>query len=262
MTLDENLQAALARLATTPRLLVASDFDGVIAPIVDDPAAVVGHPATIDALHRLAGLADTEVALVSGRSLDFLTSLTWLPDEVWLAGSHGSEFGHREAGRLTASQRELLDRVTTDLRRLAEQTEGATVESKVGSVAFHYRRADPSLVGDLRSIILDGPGSLPGVEVKPGKMVLELAVFDATKGTALTELRADTGATVAIYLGDDVTDEDAFAVLGPDDVGVKVGDGATRAEFRIADPDAVSSVLALLAEQRAAQVPARRTDPR
>ncbi len=253
MTLDETLGAALARLAGTRRLLVASDFDGVIAPIVDDPTAVVGLPATIAALGRLARMAETEVALVSGRSLDFLQSLAWLPDDVWLAGSHGAELGHREAGELTPSQRNLLSRITTDLRHLAEHTDGASVETKVGSVAFHYRLVDPAQVHELRSTILDGPGSMPGVEVKPGKMVIELAVFDATKGTALTALRADTEPTATIYFGDDVTDEDGFAALGPTDVSVKVGDGDTLARFRVADPEAVAGLLTILADERAAR---------
>jgi trehalose 6-phosphate phosphatase len=119
-------------------------------------------------------------------------------------------------------------------------------------VAFHYRLADPALAPELRSIILDGLGALAGVEVKLGKMVVELAVFTATKGTALDVLRADSGVDAVIFVGDDVTDEDAFARLGTSDLGIKVGDGPTLAARRIADPDAVAELLEHLAARRSA----------
>ena len=64
------------------------------------------------------------------------------------------------------------------------------------------------------------------------------------------ELRADVGPQGVLFAGDDVTDEDAFAVLGPDDVGIKVGDGHTAAQYRVADPDELAAVLVRFLELR------------
>ena len=88
----------------------------------------------------------------------------------------------------------------------------------------------------------------PSLTKKPGKEVLELAVTDADKGTALRRLRSEIGAAAALYLGDDVTDEDGFRALEPDDVTVKVGEGDTAARFRVADVPGAVAVVRRLAE--------------
>jgi trehalose 6-phosphate phosphatase len=75
---------------------------------------------------------------------------------------------------------------------------------------------------------------------------------DASKGSALDLLRSRLGATAALFVGDDVTDETAFAVLRDGDVGVKVGPGETAARYRVEDPEEVTAVLELLAEERRA----------
>jgi GH15 family glucan-1,4-alpha-glucosidase len=81
--------------------------------------------------------------------------------------------------------------------------------------------------------------------------VIELAVVETNKGEALEAIRHRVGASAAIYIGDDVTDEDAFASLTGPDVGVKVGGGETRAKHRIENPDEAARVLAQLCEMRA-----------
>jgi trehalose 6-phosphate phosphatase len=80
--------------------------------------------------------------------------------------------------------------------------------------------------------------------------VLEFSVRGETKGDAVEHLRAYTSANAVFYAGDDVTDEDAFAALGPDDLGLKSGAGETIASHRVAGPHQVAQVLALLAEFR------------
>jgi trehalose 6-phosphate phosphatase len=78
--------------------------------------------------------------------------------------------------------------------------------------------------------------------------VLELAVTDADKGSALLRLRGELGAAGVLYLGDDVTDEDAFRALGDDDVTVKVGEGDTAAQHRVPDPEGALAALRRLAD--------------
>jgi trehalose 6-phosphate phosphatase len=102
MTLPPDLVAALDRLAAAPRVLVASDFDGVLAPLVPDPSQSRALPGTIEALEGLAALPDTHAAVVSGRDLDTLTSLTGLAGSaVTRIGTHGAETSRATAADLT-----------------------------------------------------------------------------------------------------------------------------------------------------------------
>src|SRR5205823_2443405 len=89
-TLDPALRRAITLVAHTPRLLVACDYDGTLAPIVADPGDAVPQPESISALCALAGLHETTTAVISGRALRDLTALARLPPEVYLIGSHGS----------------------------------------------------------------------------------------------------------------------------------------------------------------------------
>ena len=84
--------------------------------------------------------------------------------------------------------------------------------------------------------------------LKPGKDVLEVTLTDADKGTALRRLIAEHDAVAAMYLGDDVTDEDGFRALRPDDLAVKIGDGDTVARYRVADTDGALALLRRLGD--------------
>ena len=90
--------------------------------------------------------------------------------------------------------------------------------------------------------------------MRQGKNVVEFSVRSTTKGEALEHLRRYTAADAVFYAGDDVTDEDAFAALGADDVGLKSGEGATLANFRVAGPTQVARALNLLADLREGDV--------
>ncbi|MEX1025994.1 MAG: trehalose-phosphatase [Planctomycetota bacterium] len=251
MSLDEtNLSAALAELARTPFLLVASDYDGTVAPIVDDPAAASPNREALVALRSLAELPHTEVALISGRSLADLAQLSGAPEGVHLVGSHGSEFDPGFASGLDPATVALLGRVVGELETIAGSAAGLVLEPKPASVAFHFRNADEAAAARAIHAILSGPATLEGVATKHGKEVLELSVVDTNKGDALNELRRRFGATALVFLGDDVTDEDAFRVLGVHDVGVKVGAGESLAGFRVDDSLTVARVLAQLTEAR------------
>ena len=96
----------------------------------------------------------------------------------------------------------------------------------------------------------EGPALLPGVHAREGKHVIELAVVQADKGYALDAIRHQVGATAAVFVGDDVTDEDAFSRLTGPDLGIKVGPGPTFAELRVEDPEDVARLLARLVETR------------
>ncbi|TYP81307.1 trehalose-phosphatase [Blastococcus xanthinilyticus] len=242
MTLPAELTDALAGLAGRRPLLVASDYDGVLARLRDDPAAAVPEPGVAEALERLAAVEGVVVALVSGRGVEDLRRTSGLSGPFRWVGSHGAEHDGPLAPELAGRRDGLAD----ELRPLVTAVPGARLEVKPASVAVHVRQvADRALAAEL----LAQARALgdPSLTMKPGKDVLELAVTDADKGGALRRLVAELGAAAAVYLGDDVTDEDGFRALGPDDVTVKVGDGETAARFRVAGPEDVVELLGRLA---------------
>lgn len=246
---DEILES-LRNLATSPHLLVATDYDGTLAPIVSDPMAA--HPCreSLVALQSLANMPNTDVAIISGRGLSDLSKLIGTPDKIHVVGSHGSEFDAGFAASLSPELRRLKRRILDALRFAAGMGDGLYVEDKPASAAFHYRSADPGVAKAALAQIHAGPLEWPGVYIKHGKMVVELGVIPTDKGSALSALRHRVGATAVLFLGDDVTDEDAFATLRGPDIGVKVGPGTTSARFRVADTEFVSRVLAALCELR------------
>src|SRR5690606_22521456 len=247
-----DLQQRLEQLACVPVLLGATAYDGTLAPIVDDPAMARPDREAMAALRALADLGQTHVAIISGRPLADLATLTGAPDAVHLVGSHGSEFEPDFAGTLTGRQTELRREVEGALAAIADSAPGLTIETKPSSVALHFRNADNAAGKAALEAALTGPAALDGVFTKHGKMVVELGVVSTNKGDALRMIRRRSGATAAIFFGDDVTDEDAFATLQGPDVAVKVGPGDSIASLRIEDTRDVARALAFLAERRAA----------
>ncbi|WP_299953505.1 trehalose-phosphatase [uncultured Modestobacter sp.] len=236
--LDDALAQALDELARARPLLLASDYDGVLARLRDDPAAAVPEPGVADLLGRLAAVEGVTVALVSGRGIEDLQATSGLTGPFRWIGSHGAEFDGPLAGELRAARDELV----ATLSPLVDAVPGARLEVKPAAVAVHVRTvpeaaARPALLE--RAAAAAGPHHTP----KPGKDVLELAVTDADKGSALVRLRDELGARGALYLGDDVTDEDGFRALAPAGVTVKVGEGETHAAHRVPDLAGVRAVL-------------------
>lgn len=267
--------AGTARTGARPGpVLVASDFDGVLAPLGDDPLASRPTPGSALALARLAacGPERVRVALVSGRRIEDLAHLASPPPGALLVGSHGAETGEvlaplrdgadderrvRADGTaarvrlipvtLDDAQSELLAHVTAGLEEIASPVEGAWVEHKPSAAVLHTRLspADAAQAATAAAVEL---GERLGAHVMAGKNVVEIAVTSTSKGIALDALRERLGSPAVLYLGDDVTDERAFAVLGPADVGVKVGEGETLAAYRVADPAEAAAVLTTLAD--------------
>ncbi|WP_222195764.1 trehalose-phosphatase [Modestobacter italicus] len=240
--LDPALGQALDELAGCRPLLLASDYDGVLARLRDDPGAAVPEPGVADLLGRLAAVDGVTVALVSGRGVADLQGTSGLTGPFRWIGSHGAEFDGPLAGELRAARDELV----ATLSPLVDAVPGARLEVKPAAVAVHVRTvpeaaARPALLE--RAAAAAGPHHTP----KPGKDVLELAVTDADKGSALVRLRDELGAQGALYLGDDVTDEDGFRALAPAGVTVKVGEGETAAAHRVPDLAGVRAVLERLA---------------
>ncbi len=248
--LSLELRRALSTIARTPRLLVASDYDGTVAPIVSDPEKAFPHPESVRALRALSGLSGTTAAVISGRALRDLATLSRLPIEVQLVGSHGSEFDVGFVHAIDNDAKQLLDELVTELHDVAAANPGVTTEPKPASVALHVRNAAPAIAHRALTQVRQGAASWVGVQVTEGKSVIELAVIVTDKGDALDILRHQESASAAVFIGDDVTDEKAFRRLHGPDVGIKVGEGESLAEFRVSSTEDVSAVLAFIVEER------------
>ena len=250
--MEDDLDQALEAIARVPILLVATDYDGTLSPIVDNPDDAKPVRESIIALRALATLSGTHCAVISGRSLSDLANLSSLDGQIMLVGSHGSEFDQDFVRTLTDEQVLLRQRILDEMHRIAAEDKRFHIETKPASIAFHYRNVADEKADKAVNELLTGAATWDDVRVKSGKKVIELAVVHTSKGDCIDALRHRVGATAVVYFGDDITDEDAFVRLHGPDVSVKVGTGESAATFRIHDPTEVARRLARLASAREA----------
>ena len=239
-----DLQAALRRVARTDVLLVAADYDGTLAPIVNDPSRAFPHMPALDAMVELSGFPSVHSAIVSGRSRAELRRLADDPAGVVLVGTHGAEM----PGQELAPSRDVAD-LTAALQELTLQFPGAVLEAKPAGAAFHYRH-----VADAERAAREArqAAAAHGARLIEGKQVVEALLANTDKGDAVARLAAEWSCDATVFFGDDATDEHVFAVLGPGDVTVKVGPEPSLASYRITDPSEVAAALAVLIAERAA----------
>ncbi|GGB43772.1 hypothetical protein GCM10011492_38490 [Flexivirga endophytica] len=254
MSLDPRLQGALSAFAGSGPILVATDFDGVLAPIVADPSTSTPIAGSMDLLRELAQLPGTFVAIVSGRHLAALQVLTGVSaeDAIVLVGSHGAESDRPlplDVGFDDAA-RQRLRAASTALEAVAAAHPPTRIERKPAGVVLHTRNVAPNVAAAATRAAL--AIDIPGVDVMDGKQIVELSALPVTKGSALQAMANEFDTQASLYLGDDVTDERAFAALAgdPANITIKVGDGETAAAFRIDHPLDVPSVFESLRDTR------------
>ena len=247
-----SLDHIVKHVAATPVLLVATDFDGTLAPLVEHHDLAAASPTAMAALSRLGMLPRTHVAVVSGRGLaDLQARLGW-PGKWELSGSHGAELSGEADLTLPAEARGQLAKVAERLASVAHLYKGCFVEHKPRGVAFHYRGVADENARAAVDAITDLASQFPALSMRCGSMVIEFLVDRFTKADGLHRLRDRAGATAVIFIGDDLTDEDAFASLQLGDAGVKVGQGDTHAQFRVESVGDVERLLEHLADEREA----------
>ncbi|GAA1144253.1 trehalose-phosphatase [Nesterenkonia lutea] len=253
--MEQSLISALERFAEHPRILIALDFDGCVAELTSVASQARPVPENARAIETLAALDGVELAYVSGRSLETLRELADPPAGVLLIGSHGAEkdLGEDAPGLQLSSTEEIArGQIIDTLTEVAADAEGAWVEHKPAGAALHVRNVDGEEHAE--HVLEHGRAALAlvdGAYIKNGKKVLESVVVLATKGEGITELREHTTPDAVLFAGDDVTDEQGFAVLSGEDIGLKVGEGETAATHRIAEPKDLAGVLRLIADRRA-----------
>lgn len=232
-----SLEEVIERLMSRDRVLVGIDFDGTIAPIVDHPGDAVPDQRAVEVLTDLAERPDIEVAVVSGRSLDDLRLRLGDVPGATFVGEHGNDIGFESI------EDPLITEAAAMIDALAEGL-GATVERKPRSVTFHYRNLGEEEGEKALVRIRAWAQDRSELRILEGKKVIELSTATRNKGDVIREL---AGPASIIYIGDDITDESVFEILGPDDIGVKVGDGPTAATHRVADVDGVVKILTQIA---------------
>lgn len=220
------------------RPAVFLDYDGTLTPIADRPEDAIISDSMREAVRGLASRCT--VCVVSGRDRPVVAQLMGI-DGLVIAGSHGFDIGDHLTGAVghdaAAGFEDLLSTVTDRLRGAIEAIEGAVIETKRSSVAVHYRLVvapeRPFVGAVVDALLAEYPDQL---KVTPGKMVYEIQPkVDWDKGKAvqylLRTLHVDTDEIVPLYLGDDITDEDAFRILiGNGGIGVVVADAGDAEE--------------------------------
>ena len=250
--IDPTLAGALAAFAELPTVLVATDFDGVLAPFVLDPLDARPQEGTVETLTALAAMPGTHAAIVSGRDLETLTRLSGTEgSEIGRIGGHGAQTSRALTWHLDDDAAALLDRLPDLLAPLLADHPGVRLEHKPTAVVVHTRGLPAEQARAAEDAAEALGSSTDGLSVLRGKHVVELGVVHADKGSALRALAEELGADAVLYLGDDVTDEHAFEVMAPPDVSIKVGEGATAAAHRVSGPSKVPAVLDRVRELRA-----------
>ncbi len=237
------------------RSLLAFDYDGVLAPVVKDPGGAPMRASTRRLLARLARA--WPCAVVSGRAWTHTRALTEGVVPV-VVGNHGFELGHARPvpPRVLERVRGWREALGRELAGLP----GVYFEDKRSTLAIHY-----GLERRWRAVeaaVHREAGRLRGARLVHGKKVLNVipAGFP-DKGDAVLALLRRLRLDRALYAGDDVTDEDAFAVGAPRILGVRVGPGRTLAPYRLASQDRVEELLELLIRARLAAAGAGRIGP-
>lgn len=194
-------------LGRPDRAGILTDFDGTLAPIVEDPAAARPLPGAVEVLRALAGRY-AKVGVVSGRPVAFLRGL--LGDDLWLSGLYGLET--LDGGELlVAPEAERWRPVVVEATARAEADLGAGVEPKGLSLTLHFRTA-PEREPAVRAWAAD-EAARSGLVVRAAKASVELhPPVEADKGTVVTA--AAVGLEAVCFLGDDVGDLPAFVALG------------------------------------------------
>jgi len=240
-----------------PPVLLLLDFDGTLSEIVEHPESAALRPGNADLLESLNRKPGSTVGVISGRSLDDVRRRVGVPGLVY-GGNHGLEicgphlqYLHPHAAAAIAHFAELAALLDASLAEIP----GAHVENKTLTLTVHYRQTPAehhARVGAIVDDVAESAITAGRVRLAAAKAAIELRPsIDWNKGRALELIRSRLAPdAVPIYIGDDATDEDAFAAaqaVGGCGIFVGPADFPTRAKYRLDSPAAVTNALADLA---------------
>lgn len=253
-SISTDLEKLIAIIKQKPRLLMMLDYDGTLVPIQAKPDLARPSGELLDLLNKLAFCEGIRLAIISGRDLLDLKGL--LPVEsIYLVGGHGAAIEGPDERRYDIINPGKLQPVLEQLVLIAKQcvgkASGFIIETKTTSLALHYRLADPARVRPVLTAFVTKsfPWLKPyALELLHGKKVIEVRSRLINKGKAVEYLLGLSPGYYPVFLGDDRTDEDAFAVLQGKGIGVLIApeDRTTRAALRLESPEKVQKLLRYL----------------
>lgn len=242
-------ESIAARIARQPKLLLATDFDGTLTPIARTPAEASLPPEARALLRRLHACPGVNLAVISGRAISDIQLHVGI-DGIYYAGNHGLEL----SGPGIVLHNPQASKVRGDLERaisfLVENTatlSGVFIEDKGATAAVHWRLASEVSRNILNETVQAAVAPFSRLRLAEGKCVWEIRPKEGwNKGDAVTHLLTRLGLAQedVLYLGDDVTDEDAF-LAAPGGLTFHVGnpDAPTSAHYRLRDPADVQAFL-------------------
>ena len=250
------LSVAASRISAVDRLALCLDFDGTLAPVNPDPAAVSLDSKIASLLAEIAEPADTFVAIISGRSIKDIRERVGI-EVVRYAGNHGLEVGtgedtwiHPDASEAKPELSTLLDTLAS---ALADQ-DCVRIEDKGVTATIHYRDCEPTVRAAIHETVLEVADTAPRIRVTRGRAASQLRpAISWDKGAAVRELVTDWNPSLTVYIGDDYTDEAALSAvrdLPGEGLPIAVGRRPDTAAYRL---DSVGEVHELLRSIRTAR---------
>jgi trehalose-phosphatase len=247
------------------------DYDGTLTPIVKDPSGALLADDMRDLLRELSRLYT--VAVVSGRDMDDIVQFIQL-DGIIYAGSHGFRISgpgglymeHEKAKTLLSR----LDEMEEHLKKTLEnEIQGVEVERKYFAIALHYRNAPPKSLERIRKEVHGLIGDHREFKTGRGKKILEIKpALKWHKGKAVEWILdrldlSDTEKYIPVYIGDDVTDEDAFRSLADKGIGILVGTHSmpSAAHYQLGNVEEVKKFLHYMVHSPEGFNPSERYDP-
>jgi alpha,alpha-trehalase len=241
----------ISRQAQGKRIAVFLDYDGTLSPIVETPEQAVMPEEIRDAVTELS--RHCAVGVISGRDLKDVRDKVRM-DSIVYAGSHGFDIAGPEGLQIERTVGEeflpVLDAAEQKLSEKLGSIRGVLLERKKFAIAIHYRRVDPERVEKVEAMVDEIAGQHPELRKSYGKKIFELQPqIDWNKGKALLSLlrtlKLDEEDVMPFYIGDDVTDEDAFRAVKGRGIGIVVRDQPyeTAAVYRLKNPNEVGEFL-------------------
>jgi len=250
-------QAEVKRRLIDKFIFLFLDYDGTLARIADRPEQADLPAQTRELLKELRDCARCKIAIISGRGLEDIKGRIGLEGIIY-AGSHGLEIEGPKIkfkSPVSSLYMSLLRKIKDDLEEKISSVPGAFIEDKGLTLSLHYRQVDKRDIQSLKTVF-DEAVSLylakDKIRVKTGKMVFEIqppVEWDKGKVTLWLLARQNFALkekveVVPLYIGDDVTDEDAFRALGNKGIVVRVGElEGSRAEYYLKNTDEVFLLL-------------------
>jgi alpha,alpha-trehalose-phosphate synthase [UDP-forming]/trehalose-phosphatase len=229
----------------TGNIFLFLDYDGTLTPIVERPEKAVLSSYTRELLMRLN--EKIPVAIISGRALNDILKRINIKTII-IAGNHGAEIwdGKKIAiGQLVAENKKILAQIITELREALSSIKGAFVEDKGITVSIHFRMVEPNEICRLFEIVWSVTDKYKELfKITSGKKVIEIRPHGIwNKGDAVKWISENYGkGRIPIYIGDDVTDEDAYEAIKGIGIGISVG-RSLKADYYFKDQQEVQKFL-------------------